>query len=157
MLVMRVPNQKQRDRDAIWFRLLVVFGPGLAAMCALPLVSLLTHAGAASHGVVWGRFAERRAILIAFIPYGLALIALRRTTVSRRVITGFGVGYMMLLLALPALGSRDLFSYIFYGHMLAHAHLNPLTTAPNHLVGDRWLSFVSWRHTPSVYGPYGPI
>src|SRR5438552_3051726 len=56
----------------------------------------------------------------------------------------------------PGVLSTDLFSYVWYGRILVVFGDNPLTHVPGdytwHDTG-RWLQWVFWKETPSVYGP----
>ncbi len=93
-------------------------------------------------------------MLLAFLPYGLMLLMLRRSAgPPDRVIIGFAVGLYAALLIVPPPGSQDAFSYLFYGRMLAHGGVNPHAFSPAAMSGDPWFPFVQWQDTASVYGP----
>ena len=58
------------------------------------------------------------------------------------------------LLLLPYIFSRDVYSYIVYGRIAAIHGANPELTPPSAYPGDPFFQYlVSWRDTPSVYGP----
>jgi alpha-1,6-mannosyltransferase len=145
------PTRSQTS-ERIWRRVAIAAGLGLLAICAWPLATVLAHPHALHRDLLWDRFTERRVILLAFLPYAIGLYALHRAGASRRAIVAFGMGCIGVLVAVPAVGSRDLFSYLFYGRMLV-SHVNPLTRAPNVLAADSWFRSIAWRRTPSVYGP----
>ena len=51
------------------------------------------------------------------------------------------------------LGSHDLWSYAFYGRLVAFHHSSPYTTTARRFPHDLVYPLVGWRDTPSVYGP----
>jgi len=59
---------------------------------------------------------------------------------------------LIFTLAYPFL-SHDVFKYLFSGRMVIDYGLNPHLISPNQIVGDDWLRFMRWVHTPSPYGP----
>ena len=75
------------------------------------------------------------------LPVGLVLAA--------------GAVLVVLCVALPPAGSRDVASYALYGRMVTEYGENPYTTVPDSHPEDPWHPEVStrWRQTPSVYGP----
>ncbi|RLA73426.1 MAG: hypothetical protein DRG30_06370 [Epsilonproteobacteria bacterium] len=68
------------------------------------------------------------------------------------------IGLIAIILAFsyPFL-SHDVFKYLFAGRMVVDYGLNPHIIPPNHIVGDDWLRFLRWVHTPSPYGPFMTI
>ena len=128
-------------------------GLALVAIAAIRPVSFLLHGAHVQR--VRGAGAGRWEILLAFVPYVAALLIVRAS--ERRIpawlLYGPGIVAAGLLLIAPPTGSGDIFEYAFYGKMLAHGHLNPLTTAPIRMRGDPWFRFVGWKRQPSVYGP----
>jgi len=91
-------------------------------------------------------------IVVAFVPYLVALVLVRGAKVPRWLVYGPGLVSAAILLAAPPRGSGDIFVYAFYGKMLVH-HVNPLAAEPVRMSADRWYHFISWRRQPSVYGP----
>jgi hypothetical protein len=63
---------------------------------------------------------------------------------------------LLVLMVVPGVLSTDLFSYVWYGHILVDFGQSPLTHVPAdytfHDPGG-WMQWVFWRETPSVYGP----
>lgn len=55
-------------------------------------------------------------------------------------------------LSYPLLSS-DVFKYLFSAKTVLVYHANPHLFAPQIFVGDPWLRFMRWIHTPSPYGP----
>jgi alpha-1,6-mannosyltransferase len=68
------------------------------------------------------------------------------------LLAGACVAVMVLV---PPVLSRDIYSMIFYGKMESYYGLNPYLTSPQHLVGDPLLALIStnWKNTGMVYGP----
>jgi hypothetical protein len=63
---------------------------------------------------------------------------------------------LLVLLVVPGDFSTDLFSYVWYGRIYAVFGESPLTHVPADYTwadGGRWLQWVYWKETPSVYGP----
>lgn len=60
-----------------------------------------------------------------------------------------------LLVILPPLVSKDLFSNIFYGKIAARYSANPYLATPQQFPNDRLMAYVSlnWKNTAIVYGP----
>jgi hypothetical protein len=90
-----------------------------------------------------------RRFLDAEIAPDEALGALRR-------IVAFTVVALAILFVVPGVLSSDLFSYVWYGRVFALFAENPFTHVPADYAWrdtGRWLQWVYWRETPSVYGP----
>lgn len=64
-----------------------------------------------------------------------------------------GIGAVLILV--PPLFSRDIFSNIYYGRINAVYGANPYTLGPQKFLNDSVLPFTStyWKNTPIVYGP----
>lgn len=58
-----------------------------------------------------------------------------------------------LLLFLPRLFSKDVFSYIMYGRAFGAYGLNPYTTDPVNVQFDYNFRLIDWHYAGSVYGP----
>jgi alpha-1,6-mannosyltransferase len=97
-------------------------------------------------------------VLAMLLATGAFLYLLRtayRGQVSVRGVAALVVGAHALLLLMPLLFSRDVYSYAFYGRIAAIYHGNPYVQTPlDHssdvlwnLVGPRWVD------TPAYYGP----
>ncbi len=65
------------------------------------------------------------------------------------------VAFHVVVLLLPLLLSRDVFSYAFYGRILSRYGQNPYNSTPADFPASDISRFVwdGWRDTPSVYGP----
>jgi hypothetical protein len=78
-----------------------------------------------------------------------------RGTISLRTTVILAAGAHAIVMTLPLLVSRDVYSYIAYGNIAGLHHANPYVQTPadfprdavSSLVGPKWLS------TPAVYGP----
>jgi alpha-1,6-mannosyltransferase len=95
------------------------------------------------------------AMLLATGAFLYLLRAAFRGQVSVRGVAALVVGAHALLLLIPLLFSRDVYSYAFYGRIAGIYHGNPYVQTPlDHssdvlwnLVGPRWVD------TPAYYGP----
>jgi hypothetical protein len=89
--------------------------------------------------------------------YVLALRAARLDPHPRRALAAVLAGVVAFSLPLvfaPYLLSRDVYSYIIYGRMAALYGANPALTPPIAYASDPYFQFlISWKDTPSVYGP----
>jgi hypothetical protein len=106
-------------------------------------------------------------LLLLFALFGIYLWAVRRSFRTRAVrveeapvalrrITGFTVAALLVLLVVPGVLSTDLFSYAWYGRIVAVFGDNPFTHVPADYVwhdSGKWLQWVFWKETPSAYGP----
>jgi hypothetical protein len=97
-------------------------------------------------------------VLSVVASVGAFLFVLReawRGTVSLRTVVILAVAAHAVVLSLPLLVSRDVYSYIAYGNIAGLHHANPYVQTPVDfprdavavLVGPKWFS------TPAVYGP----
>ncbi len=59
------------------------------------------------------------------------------------------------MVAFPARGSNDVYSYAMYGRIASEHHANPYTALPDQFRKDPLFASVGprWTHTPSRYGP----
>jgi alpha-1,6-mannosyltransferase len=122
------------------------FGPfrGLSAVVGL---DRLSSAGLATVGVA--------AVLLAAAAFVLVLRAAWRGEVSLRVVLGLAVAYHAVVLLLPLLFSRDVYSYAYIGRIAGTYHANPYVLTPADYPRDPLAAFVGpkWVSTPAVYGP----
>lgn len=126
---------------AAWFLLMPLFGPAAHLGYYRPVPNRLPY------GYNW-------ALLLAFVPYGLALAAWwRGERVAFRVLLGGAIVLHVLLLFAPPPQSQDLYQYLFYGHMQAVSGLNPYVFQPVHNWQDPWYAWIRWPTQTSVYGP----
>jgi alpha-1,6-mannosyltransferase len=98
------------------------------------------------------------AVLVAAFAVGSFLLLLReafRGNVSVRAVAGLTVFGHALVLFLPLLFSRDVYSYAFYGRIAGIYGGNPYIQTPLDHSGDMLWRYVGpkWIDTPSVYGP----
>lgn len=95
------------------------------------------------------------AILLAAGGFLLLLRESWRGNISLRTIVLLAVVYHAVVLLLPLLFSRDVYSYAIQGRIAAVHGANPYVTTPAAFPGDPLYSLVGpkWLDTPSVYGP----
>jgi len=78
-----------------------------------------------------------------------------RGEITMRLALGLSVAFHLVIVLLPLLISRDVYSYIAHGQIVSVHHANPYVQTPadfpsfltRELVGPKWVD------TPSVYGP----
>jgi hypothetical protein len=78
-----------------------------------------------------------------------------RGRISMRTVVLLAVAYHVVVLLLPLLVSRDVYSYIAYGRIGGVHGANPYVQTPGDFPDDPVFAFVGlkWRNVPSVYGP----
>lgn len=103
----------------------------------------------------------------ALVSAGVAAVALAtggfllmlreawRGTVSVRAVVILAVAAHAVVLSLPLLISRDVYSYIAYGNIAGLHHANPYVQTPADFPVDAVAALVGpkWFSTPAVYGP----
>jgi hypothetical protein len=97
-------------------------------------------------------------LLTAALAAAAFLAVLReswRGTISARTVIGLAVAYHVVVLFLPLLFSRDVYSYTYYGRIAAVYHANPYVATPSDFPSDPLALYVGprWVGTPAVYGP----
>jgi alpha-1,6-mannosyltransferase len=98
-------------------------------------------------------------IALSIVSFLLLLREAWRGNVSLRLVLALVVAYHVVVLMLPLLFSRDVYSYAFYGRIVGIYHGNPYVQTPLNYASDpsvRWLwNLVGprWVDTPAVYGP----
>jgi hypothetical protein len=72
-----------------------------------------------------------------------------------RTVVLLAVGFHAIVLMLPLLFSRDVYSYAYYGRIVSTYGGNPYVLTPSDFpLNGLWhLTWPGWRETPSVYGP----
>jgi hypothetical protein len=104
-------------------------------------------------------------LLVAF--FSLYIVSLRRAfspgafeeaeaKPALKRIFAFTLLSLALLFVVPGVLSSDLFSYAWYGRIFVVFGDNPFTHVPADYAwrdGAKWLQWVYWKETPSVYGP----
>ena len=95
------------------------------------------------------------AMIAAGVAFLLMLWVAERGEVSTRTVVTLALVYHGVVLLLPLLLSRDVFSYAFYGRILSQYGHNPYVSTPADFPANDLSRFVwnGWRDTPSVYGP----
>ena len=95
------------------------------------------------------------ATLLATASFLLLLREAFRGRVSVGAVAVVVVGAHALLLLVPLLFSRDVYSYAFYGRIAGVYGGNPYVQTPLDHSGDMLWNFVGWQwvNTPAYYGP----
>lgn len=129
-----------------------VSGRALVGLAATALgVTTVVAAGPEAHPSV-----VACGLLLSLCGFALLLHALHRGhELPVRLVLFAGAALVVLCVALPPAGSRDVASYALYGRMVTEYRENPYTKVPDDHPEDPWHPEVStrWRRTPSVYGP----
>jgi len=92
------------------------------------------------------------ALLVAAIA---AFLVARRARPGPRAVVACTAIAMTVAVVLQPFGSRDVWSYIAYGHIVVDHRANPYLVAPAAFPEDPTTARVApgWRSTPTVYGP----
>ena len=95
------------------------------------------------------------AIVLALTGFLLVLRAARQERMSSRAVIVLTAIGCLVVLAIPLLYSRDVYSYALYGRISSVHDLNPYLVAPSGVADDPFFPLVGaqWRETTSVYGP----
>ena len=95
------------------------------------------------------------AAALAAIAFLLVLREAWRGTLSVRTVVTLAVAYHVVVLLLPLLFSRDVYSYAYHGKIAATYHANPYVATPADFPRDALAPYVGpkWADTPAVYGP----
>jgi hypothetical protein len=95
------------------------------------------------------------AMVVATVAFLLLLRAAFRGEVSVRAVAVVVIGAHALLVLVPLLFSRDVYSYAFYGRIAGIYHGNPYVQTPLDHSGDVLWNLVGsrWVDTPAYYGP----
>lgn len=124
-------------------------GPGgpFAALARVVGLDALHGSALAAAGVGCAVFAAAAFLLVLRTAW--------RREVSLRTVVILIVAYHLVILTLPLLFSRDVYSYIAYGRIAALHHANPYVQTPLDFRNDAIFGFVGhkWVGTPAVYGP----
>ncbi len=97
--------------------------------------------------------------LVAMVSAGLAFLLIlwvaARGEIKAGTVLRLSIAYNIVILLLPLLLSRDVFSYAYYGRILTEYGKNPYAYSPAHFPANDLAAYVwpGWRDTPSVYGP----
>lgn len=101
----------------------------------------------AAVGVVAVAFAAGAFLLVLFGSW--------RGEIAPRSVLALAVAYHVVLLFLPLLFSRDVYSYAYHGRIAATYQANPYLATPSDYPSDVLAVYVGpkWVDTPAVYGP----
>jgi Glycosyltransferase family 87 len=94
-------------------------------------------------------------MVLAGASFLLVLRACDRGMLSSRTVITLSICYLGVIMLLPLLLSRDVFSYSYYGRIVSRYGANPYVQTPASFPHDPLWRFTwpDWRGTPSVYGP----
>jgi alpha-1,6-mannosyltransferase len=103
----------------------------------------------------WLLFVSVVVSIAAVAGFLLLLREAFRGNVSVRTVVLLVIAAHVLLLFLPLLFSRDVYSYAFYGRIAGIYHANPYVQTPLDHSNDLLWNYVGpqWIDTPAVYGP----
>jgi hypothetical protein len=92
---------------------------------------------------------------VAAIGFVLLLREAWNGRIAMRTVVILAVVYHLVVLMLPLLFSRDVYSYAYYGRIFSTYGGNPYTMTPKDFpLNSLWrYTWPGWRGTPSVYGP----
>jgi len=96
-------------------------------------------------------------LTLLLLAYAWAVYIFRRRPDKRLpAILSVAAGAAAILLLAPPLFSRDIFSNIYYGKIVAHYRANPYVVSPQRFINDPAFTTIStyWKNTPIVYGPF---
>jgi hypothetical protein len=94
-------------------------------------------------------------VVLAAAAFVLLAWAAWRGEVRVRTIVAIALVGHVLIVFLPMLFSRDVYSYAYYGRIASVYHANPYVSTPADFPHDPLALFVGpkWVDTPAVYGP----
>jgi alpha-1,6-mannosyltransferase len=94
-------------------------------------------------------------VVLAAAGFVLLMWAAWRCEVRVRTVVAIALAGHLLVILLPMLFSRDVYSYADYGRIAAVYHANPYVSTPADFPRDVLAPFVGpkWFDTPAVYGP----
>lgn len=100
-------------------------------------------------------FVGLTATLSAAVTFILVLREAWHGRISMRTVMTLAISYQVVVVMLPLLFSRDVYSYAYYGRIVSTYGDNPYTSTPSdYPLNSLWkLTWPGWRGTPSVYGP----
>lgn len=98
------------------------------------------------------------AVIAAVLGAAAFLVLLRqawRDRLTLRTVVVLAVAAHVVVVLLPVMFSRDVYSYVAYGRIASLYHANPYVQTPVDYPADPILSLVGhkWVDTPAVYGP----
>jgi Glycosyltransferase family 87 len=141
----------------------------VSATPASPFQPLLPAAGEPSGPLRWVAGAVRLdslgqtplavvgvvSVVLAAAGFVLLAWAAWRREVGVRTVVAIALLGHLLVVFLPMLFSRDVYSYAYYGRIASVYHANPYVATPADYPHDLLAAFVGpkWVKTPAVYGP----
>jgi len=130
-----------------------IIQPGQQAAAPLRWMASVFGLTACSHDALVALSIPIIAAAVAGFLY--ALREAWRGKLSMRAAFWVAIAFNLLMLAVPLLFSRDVYSYSLYGRIAAVHHGNPYVDLPANYSTDPVfaLSGPLWRDTPAVYGP----
>jgi alpha-1,6-mannosyltransferase len=95
------------------------------------------------------------AVAAAAVGFILVLREAWHRRISLRLVFVLAIFFHLLVLTLPLLFSRDVYSYAYYGRIWTTYGANPYVLTPSVFPHNSLfpLTWPGWRGTPSVYGP----
>jgi alpha-1,6-mannosyltransferase len=94
-------------------------------------------------------------VVVAAAAFVVLMWAAWRGEVAVRTVLAIAIVGHVLVLLLPLLFSRDVYSYAYYGRIAGTYHANPYVATPADFPNDVLARYVGpkWVDTPAVYGP----
>jgi alpha-1,6-mannosyltransferase len=95
------------------------------------------------------------AVVAAAVGFILILREAWHRRISARLVFLLAIAFHLLVLTLPLLFSRDVYSYAYYGRIWSTYGANPYVLTPSDFPFNSLahLTWPGWSGTPSVYGP----
>ena len=95
------------------------------------------------------------AVGLSAVAFLLVLRAAWRGELPMRTVVTLVIASHVVVVFLPLLFSRDVYSYAMYGRIASVYHANPYVSTPADFPADPFTSLVGqkWISTPAVYGP----
>jgi hypothetical protein len=95
------------------------------------------------------------AVVAAAASFLVVLRAAWQGRIGVRMVVVLAVAYHVVVLLLPLLFSRDVYSYALYGRISGVHGANPYVATPADFPDDPLFDLIGpkWRDTPAVYGP----
>lgn len=162
-------SRRRGRRALVWSALSIGAFAVFGAARASPFQPELAPGGEPSGPVAWlargfglARLPDTAVVFLGVIVVVLAAVAFVRLlreairgSVPARHVLWLVIGAHVLLLFVPLLYSRDVYSYAMYGRIVSVYGENPYLRTPAGFAGDPLLDLVGekWLDTPPVYGP----
>ena len=105
------------------------------------------------HAAAAGPYAVGVTLLFLLYVASVALVRDGATRSAVAIVFAFGVAFQLLALASPWMLSDDVYSYVFYGRIVAVYEASPYSSVPADYPADPFFEDVYWKSAPSFYGP----